>query len=539
MIQSGCLPGRKEWLLAVAVALLAVVPRAFYLAVPFERDEGAYAYMAEVIGRGGLPYVQAFDHKPPLVYYFYQVSMQLFGHTNAAPRLLAMFFVATACLLTMLLVYRFTRSLFAATCSCLLLGMGSALPVYNGFTANTEVFTLPFIVGGVLLLAEEVPSWQRFFLAGLLFGSGIMVKQPVAVIALAVLAYHVVAMVRSPGRLISRMALAGCGLVLPLALFAAFFAGHGRFAEFWEGFYTYNVRYAGDSTFAQSVSKLSNYLGNILVNDTVTWLAAAVGFVIWFRTCPNRRHTWYMACFLGGSVYATSMGGNFYPHYFVFLLPVLVVGAGLGATTLLGSSRSACVRWGLVAMVGVAFALNVRFLCMPVSDVLLISYGYQPFVKAKVVGDFLRQSGLAGRSAFIIGSEPQIYYYAGLRAVSRYYYLYPLVGDTPHHEAARRQVLDDLHRNLPDLMIFVNFPLSQGVHSADDRKRIRTLYRPFSDYQLTAMSSSEDDRLIAGRFPLENELAATEGDNAVMVFERDPGGVTLPAPLTFGSLLGI
>lgn len=538
MIRANCLSGRRAWLVASAAALLAVVPRAFYLTLPFERDEGAYAYMAEVIGRGGLPYVHAFDHKPPLVYYFYQLSLQLFGHTVAAPRLLAMLFVAVACLLVLLLVYRFTRSLAAGVFSCLLLGMASTLPAYTGFSANTEVFTLPFLAGGVLLLAEETPAPQRFFWAGLLFGAGIMVKQPVAAIALAVLAFHAVAMARTPWRLVGRMALAGCGLLLPLVLFSAYFAAAGEFTTFWESFYIYNVSYAQDTDFVTSVAHLSMFLGSILRNDTLTWLAAVVGLLVWFRSSRNLPDKAFIGLLLAGSVAATSMGGNFYHHYFIFLLPALVTAAGLGAAILLEGSRADLVRWGLVVLVGVPFALNVRFLFMPAKELLSMSFGSPPFSQAKAVGEFLKGRVAPESTAYIIGSEPEIYFYSGLRAPSRYYYLYPLVGQTPQNEATRQQVLADLQRNMPAFMIFVNAPLSLGARTLADKKCLQDLYRTFSSYRLTAMSQSDSETVLTGDGPLTRGLAETEGEGAIIVFARNSGAAQ-PAQKTFGSLMGL
>lgn len=529
--------GRHIWLTAVAVAIFSVLPRILYRNVPFERDEGAYAYMADVINSGGMPYLNAFDHKPPLIYYFYQISFKLFGHNLAAPRLLAAIFVAVAGFLVLLLVYRLTRSLTVSVFSCLLLGAVSALPVYTGFCANTEVFTLPFLVGGVLLLAEDKPSLQQFFWSGLLFGVGIMVKQPVAVVALAVFAYHAASLPRAPWPTFINACCFGFGLVLPMAAAGLFFASRGAFPAFWECFYVYNASYANDTAFAQSVAQLSMFLGPILRNDSLTWLAGSLGLLVWLGGRWGQQKTGYIGLFLAGSVLATSIGGNFYPHYFIFLLPVLVTGAGLGAAALFESSHQYFARLGMLAVLFVPLAMNIRFMSMPFSDLLFISHGNQPFVKAKMMGDFLKQRGAAAaRTAFIIGSEPEILYYSGLKAASRYFYLYPLVGDSPQNETALHQVVTDLQKDMPDIMVFVNYPVSLGVRSASDKKRLWPLNRAFSDYKLTAMCPREGDGVIAGKGALEKELAASAGDGTIMLFERRPGKTSLEA-MTLGSLL--
>lgn len=112
----------------VILALLSVAPRLFYLEVPFERDEGAYAYISNVIDKGGLPYLDAFDNKPPGIYYLYNLSMNIFGNAISSPRLMAAVFVVFACVLTFILVFRLTSSNFAGILSMTFLGIASSSP---------------------------------------------------------------------------------------------------------------------------------------------------------------------------------------------------------------------------------------------------------------------------------------------------------------------------------------------------------------------------------------------------------------------------
>ena len=54
-----------RWIIVLAVAVIALVPRLLFVNILFERDDGAYAYVSDVVNNGGLPYRDAFDHKPP------------------------------------------------------------------------------------------------------------------------------------------------------------------------------------------------------------------------------------------------------------------------------------------------------------------------------------------------------------------------------------------------------------------------------------------------------------------------------------------
>src|SRR5947199_3288425 len=65
----------------VAVALLLRWPLA---SIPFERDEGEYAYIAQRWLRGDVPYRDAFDQKPPGTFAVYAVFFRLFGESIEA-----------------------------------------------------------------------------------------------------------------------------------------------------------------------------------------------------------------------------------------------------------------------------------------------------------------------------------------------------------------------------------------------------------------------------------------------------------------------
>ena len=74
-----------RFLLFAAVALLT---RAVLLGVPtVDLDEAVYLTGARELARGGLPYVDFADHKPPLVFVYYAAA-QLFGDGMLPVRLL-------------------------------------------------------------------------------------------------------------------------------------------------------------------------------------------------------------------------------------------------------------------------------------------------------------------------------------------------------------------------------------------------------------------------------------------------------------------
>ncbi|MCJ7821513.1 MAG: glycosyltransferase family 39 protein, partial [Armatimonadetes bacterium] len=68
-------------LLVAGVAILSPL-----LTYPFGRDQGVFAAAADILARGGLPYHDVWDVKPPGVFYTYWASFALFGRSTASPR---------------------------------------------------------------------------------------------------------------------------------------------------------------------------------------------------------------------------------------------------------------------------------------------------------------------------------------------------------------------------------------------------------------------------------------------------------------------
>src|SRR6187549_3699600 len=69
----------KRFAPLAGILLLAIALRSALAAIPLERDEGSYAYVAARWLHGELPYQTAFDHKPPGVLAAYAAILALFG----------------------------------------------------------------------------------------------------------------------------------------------------------------------------------------------------------------------------------------------------------------------------------------------------------------------------------------------------------------------------------------------------------------------------------------------------------------------------
>ena len=136
------------WLGGLGICVLLVALRWNSLDAPLVRDEGEYAYAAQLLGHGQLPYEHSFLQKPPMVAYTYALASTLAPNTFWFPRVLAgLFALLAACLLGWIARLEFGPGL--ALPAMWLVTPMLLFPGLWQFTANTETFMLVPLLGTV------------------------------------------------------------------------------------------------------------------------------------------------------------------------------------------------------------------------------------------------------------------------------------------------------------------------------------------------------------------------------------------------------
>ena len=180
------------WGAVLFVILITSLIRVHLLEVPLERDEGEYAYMAQLLLKGVPPYGAAYSMKFPGIYAAYALVMLVFGQTHAGVHLgLIVVNAATA-----VLVFLLARRLFdplsgAAAGACF--SVLSLSKTVQGMMANAEHFVILFAAGGLLLLLQYLEDGRKgkatLFSSGLLLGTSVLMKQHGAAFVLFALIY--------------------------------------------------------------------------------------------------------------------------------------------------------------------------------------------------------------------------------------------------------------------------------------------------------------------------------------------------------------
>ena len=481
------------WFGLIAIVVFSWAMRCHLLDVPLERDEGEYAYGAQLILEGLLPYQNFYAMKLPGIYAVYAGILSVFGQTQRGIHL-GLLLVNGATILMMFLLGRRlfdpVTGLMAAACFAVL----SVSQSVQGVFANAEHFVILAAVAGmvVLLKALEENRSGLFLLSGLLLGIGVIIKQHGIFFVASGVAYLLFSYLGDRPILwrsfLLRFGLLILGAALPYALTCVVFLFAGVFDRFWFWTVTYALEYSSEISPRLAWGGFKMNFTDIVASGPFIWAIAGIGLtsLAWQKSARDR---WkFMTCFLLFSVLAICPGFYFRPHYFVLTLPIIGLLAGLGIFGLHALLSNVRIRGLRYAISGLAFVVCIGATLWSESDFLFrmtpaqasrATYGLNPFPESIALGRFIRENTQAQDRIAVFGSEPQLFFYSGRRSATGHIYMYPLMEGHAFALDMQKQMIKEITQNRPEFLVFVKVPTSWLVR----RTSPRLLFEWFQRYQ--------------------------------------------------------
>lgn len=463
---------RAHWALLAVILSFSFALRAQVLDVPFERDEGEYAYAAQLMLDGIPPFKEAYNMKFPGIYAAYAAVLFVFGQTHTGVHL-ALAFVNAATTVLVFLIGRRLLGAPAALAGALMFAMLSFLPAVQGIMANSEHFVILFALAGTLLLmrALDGPGGLRgLILAGAVMGAGYTVKQHGAAFVLFGCLLVVLDRTRGHGlkKAASRLGAFAAGAAVPFALMCAALWASGVFDSFWFWTFSYAREYVSVMPFDEGLRRLRFEAGGIIGAAPLLWAACAAGILAPLWDEKARRAWPFMAGLLAFSALAVVPGFFFRPHYFIYLLPAaaLLFATAVRAPLLaLGERKGAGAALLLCALISVYFLYSQREALTSTPDELSRRmYGLNPFPEAIVIADYIERNTSPGDRIAVLGSEPEVYFYSKRRAATGFMYTYPLMERQRFALDMQRKMMDELRRSAPSHLVFVDVKFSWGAN---------------------------------------------------------------------------
>jgi hypothetical protein len=450
---------------------------------PFEMDEGVYAYMGWGTHQGLVPYKDMYTTKPPGMWLLHSLLF-LFVEPTA---LNIKVFASVVTLGTVLAVFFVVRKIAdqqAGLTAALLYGVFSSGPNIQGGGVNSEVFmVLPYTLAAYSLVkALETGEGKHYLLFGLYTGLACTLKQVAVVNLFWIVLYLLLRIVQAKDwHMRFRPAMDGllvaAGAMLPWLPFVVYFYLNDALGKFYFWVVHSNFSYIGDGyQTLPTFTIFSTSFTNVLRENSLLWLLALAGIAWrwdkaeelrssgfpdelqpWWSTASGMMTMWPLFSMAG-----VALGGRFFAHYYIQIIPPLAVLGRLGLRILAHKIRTEGVEffrrptrivvtgvfcWSLFLFVVTDAPFYLTYDGIQISN---RQYNSPVFSVTRFIGKYLRDQTQDADFVYVWAVNPEINFYALRRSPSPI-----LVHHNLHHIAwdPYEEVTQSLHRRPPKYVV--------------------------------------------------------------------------------------
>ncbi len=324
-------------------------------------------------------------------------------------------------------------------------------------------------------------------------------------------------------------------MFLPFGLTCLWLWWAGVFGHFWFWIFTYSSAYGSQIAGASGLQYLLAQFQDHSGVDVLFWVVAAIGLLLMcFDRKPGDRKM-ILVTLLAVSLVSVCPGLYFRQHYFVLALPAVSLLTGYVLTFLL----KLIVQAGFPPMARIIPGTVLLLICLLVfvdrrqqkilfrdtpSDACRDLFGKEnPFAESPEIGRYIQEHTTRDDRIAVLGSEPQICFYARRLSVTGYIYTYGLVELNSPSQRMQNEMVREIEAGKPEMLVVVELPLS-WLTSKDSEQFIFNWMEKYANdfYDLVGVfhfsPSGETEAYWgseAARYPLGNE-------DCVYVLKRKP-----------------
>ncbi|MDX2196113.1 MAG: glycosyltransferase family 39 protein [Cytophagales bacterium] len=453
--------------IAFIVCLLVVAFVRFRLvSIPFERDEGEYAYIGNLILQGIPPYANAYNMKLPGTYFMYALIQLIFGETVDGVHL-GLLIMSLA---SMTFLYFIGKNVYNATVGVVASGAFGLMAVsYSvlGFAAHATHFVTFFALLGLFLFTLWQKS-QKFWLSpliGIAMGMAFLMKQQAVFFLIfggcIILIHYFTTKPLNIISLIINTLLYSIGVFVPYLVTVGIMYQAGVFDKFWFWTFEYAQKYASGVSFEDGKMLFNMTWKPMFDEFFMVWIIGMAAVVLLFI----KKHTpFQIALALGFAIFAFATvcpGFYFRQHYFIPLFPAVALLFALGldfVVKLIGEKVKIVgalpyVLLILVSSNAIAKGKNYYLKTRPVQLCKMI-YGSNPFVESLEIARYIQQNSNENDKIAVLGSEPQLFFYADRKSATGYIYTYGLMEIHDYNTRMQNEMIAEIEKEKPKYMVF-------------------------------------------------------------------------------------
>ncbi|MDO8754015.1 MAG: glycosyltransferase family 39 protein [Anaerolineales bacterium] len=430
-------------------------------------DSGVFLYTGWRILNGELPYRDVWDHKPPIIFYINALGLAIADNSRWGVWLIELVALFLAAYIGFTLLKK-TLGIFPALYS-LLLWLLSLVYVLQGGNFPTE-FTLPLQFSALWLVyhadKSKRPHWI-FFLIGLTGAIAFFLKQTAIGIWIAIVIYLTIQKLLSKqGRQwLRELWLIFLGGLAVTLIVVAFFSLQGAFPQFWSAAFEYNFIYSsfGDAGFKIRQDSITNGLKFLtragLFQFSMIGYVAALILTLFRKSSVEKALPLLFVGLINLPIELILIGipRKTYPHYYMTLLPVLVLFTGLAFSIFVSMASTLKIH----RTVKVVLALGIAGLMAWFSfdGYMNTLYTYRKLYDNKNMIGYIKDNTTPSERVLLWGGETSMNYYTERKSPTRFTYQKPLLQEGYVTEALIIEFLDDVIQNRPSLIIKADTPI--------------------------------------------------------------------------------
>jgi hypothetical protein len=445
------------------------------------RDSGVFLYIGWRILNGELPYRDIWDHKPPVVFYINALGLAISNFSRWG-----VWFIEFVSLLIAATVGYYLIKKSLGTISSVLSSLLWLLTLFFVIQGGnlTEEYALPLQFVTLWLAIEiEKPDLQywRYFLFGFFGVIVFLTKQTSIGIWISIILYLSFRRLtsRQGTRLIRELLLiagAGVAFMIPTIIF---FGVQGALPQFWNAAFYFNLVYSSSTTgllnhFAPLISGIKPLTSTGLLQISMIGYVFAVILILYNKSIFGK---WLPFLLIGIidlpiEFILVSVSGETYAHYYMAMLPVLSIFAGVffwicnSQLSALGIRDTAKLLF-LIGVMGVFFWTSAKNYKDQVSS-------YKSMDDETVI-NYIVSNTATDDYVLMWGAESSTNFFARRKSPARFVYQYPLYEKGYVDEQMIEEFLGDIINNPPQLIIdtknsmtpIYNFPIhSQSINKS-------------------------------------------------------------------------
>lgn len=444
-------------LIGVLGVLLPVSPLNLRLVY---RDSGVFLYTGWRILNGDVPYLNVWDHKPPIVYYINALGLALTHNSRWgvwALELIALYIAAY-------IAYKLIKDIFGQIPALLssLFWLMSLVLILQGGNFTTE-YTLPlqFLALWLFTKLDTYSSKKSYFLLiGVLGALAFFTKQTTIGIWLGFcmyLAFYRLSQKQGRQFLYEAGWIIAGGSSIVLFTFIFFWANKAL-SQFWDAAFLYNFTYS--ERVESGISLLPTIwksLRPLMLSGILPLAIAGVvisAIVLWENKERKLSHV-VKICIINLPIelFLIFAPSKTFPHYFITLLPTLAIFTAM----LFNGISKAANRINIPYLVQYVFFAGIAVVA---SWNFFHNYLNQVYIYRKLNDDGLIQYTISKTSpddeVLVWGADPSINYFSQRESPTRYVYQFPLQEENYVTEKMVTDFLDDVIQKKPELIINID-----------------------------------------------------------------------------------